>query len=74
VAIRITAVLVFLALAVSGLVILLNALNAGPGVSVAVLGLFSAGLGGAAGYFSDRIPDVSGRPGPVGSRRSHRPD
>jgi hypothetical protein len=42
-----------------GLVLLLNALNAGVGVSVAALGLAAGANGVVIGYFSDRLPDLS---------------
>jgi hypothetical protein len=50
---------------VVGLVLALNALDAGVGVSVAALGLTAGGGGAVIGYFSDRLPDLS---------RSHNED
>jgi hypothetical protein len=44
---------------VAGLTLLLNALHAGDGISVAVLGLVIGIGGGTIGYFSDRLPDFS---------------
>ena len=43
---------------VVGLVLLLNALDAGVGVSVAALGLTAGVSGAVIGYFSDRLPDI----------------
>lgn len=43
---------------VVGLILLLNALGAGVGVSVAVLGLTAGTSGAVIGYFSDRLPSL----------------
>lgn len=47
------------ATAVTALVILLNALNAGPGVAVAALLSVAAVTGAALGYLADRLPEPS---------------
>jgi hypothetical protein len=56
---------------VVGLVLLLNALDAGVGVSVAALGLTAGVSGAAIGYFSDRLPDIP-RPRSGSSTVTHR--
>jgi len=60
--------------AVAGLVLLLNAINAGAGVSAGALGLIAVMSGAAIGYFSDRLPDFPGlrRGNPATTHRSRR--
>jgi hypothetical protein len=45
------------AAAIVGLVVLLNALNAGTGVAVAALGFVAVVSGTALGLFADRLPE-----------------
>jgi hypothetical protein len=53
-------------LAVIGLVLLLNGLDAPPGIAAASLGAVAVASGGALGYFADRLPDLRrpSRPSP----------
>lgn len=44
--------------AVTGLVLLLNGLDVGAGIAVAVLGLVAVMSGAALGYLSDRLPEL----------------
>jgi hypothetical protein len=44
--------------AIVGLVLLLNGLNAGAGISVAALGLVAVASGAALGYFAGRLPEL----------------
>jgi hypothetical protein len=53
------------AAAVTGVVFLLNGLDASAGVAVAVFGMVAVASGTALGYFADRLPEL-----PRG-RRSH---
>lgn len=46
------------AVAVAGLVLLLNALDAQAGVAVAAFGLVAVASGVALGYFADRLPSL----------------
>ncbi len=52
--------------AVIGLVLLLNGLDAGVGISVAALGAVAVLSGAALGYFADRLPEL-----PQARRRRH---
>ena len=52
--------------AVVGLVLLLNRLDAGAGVAVAALGMVAVASGAALGYFADRLPEFPQ------ARRPHR--
>lgn len=45
------------AIAVAGLVFLLNGLDASAGISVAAFGLIAVATGTALGYFADRLPE-----------------
>ena len=54
---RLTFAYILVLAATAGLVLSLNALDAGVGVSVAVFGLFAVAIGFAIGYFVDQIPD-----------------
>lgn len=51
--------------AVSGVVLLLNGLDAGAGVAAAALGMVAVAGGAALGYFADRLPELRR------SRRAH---
>jgi len=64
-AIRI-ALLAVPAVAVAGLVLLLNGLDASPGIAVAAFGLVAVATGTAIGYFADRLPELPQ------ARRPHR--
>jgi hypothetical protein len=44
------------ALAVAGLVLLLNSLNASAGIAVAAFGVFAVATGATLGYFADCLP------------------
>jgi hypothetical protein len=44
--------------AAAGLVVLLNGLDAGAGITVASLGLVAVAGGAALGYFADRLPEL----------------
>jgi hypothetical protein len=54
------------AMAVAGLVLLLNGLAASAGIAVTAFGLVAVATGTALGYFSDRLPELPQ------ARRSHR--
>ena len=54
------------AVAVTGLVLLLNGLDASAGIAVAAFGLVAVATGSAVGYFADRLPE------PSQTRRPHR--
>jgi hypothetical protein len=54
------------AIAVAGLVLLLNGLDASAGISVAAFGLVAVATGTALGYFADRLPELRQ------ARRPHR--
>lgn len=56
-AIRI-ALFVVPAIAVAGLVLLLNGLDASAGIAVAAFGLVAVATGTALGYFADRLPEL----------------
>jgi hypothetical protein len=56
---RIALLYISIAIATAGLMLVLKAFGAGAAVSFAVLGLFAASVGGAIGYFGDRIPRLS---------------
>jgi hypothetical protein len=47
------------AIAVAGLVLLLNGLGASAGIAVAAFGLVAVATGLALGYFADRLPKLS---------------
>lgn len=68
--------LIFIPMTVAtvGLTLLLNAVGAGAGVSVAALGLTAVMSGAVIGYFSDRLPDFPGvrRRDPAATHRSRR--
>lgn len=53
-------------LLLAGLVLLLNALDAAPGIAIASFSLLAVSTGAAIGYFADRLS------GPQRARRSHR--
>lgn len=53
------------AIVVTGLVLLLNGLDASAGVAVAAFGLVAVATGTALGYFADRLPELPQ------ARRSH---
>jgi len=53
------------AVAVAGLVLLLNSFNASAGVAVAAFGVLAVATGSALGYFADRLPELP--------RASHAP-
>lgn len=55
------------AVAVVGLVLFLNGVDAGAGIAVAALGFLAVATGATLGYFADRLPELPG------ARRSHRP-
>jgi energy-converting hydrogenase Eha subunit A len=55
------------AVAVAGLVLFLNVVNAGTGIAAAALGALAVATGATFGYFADRLPELPG------ARRSHRP-
>ena len=55
------------AVAVAGLVLFLNGVNAGAGIAVAALGVFAVATGATLGYFADRLPELPR------TRRSYRP-
>jgi len=44
------------AIAVAGLVLLLNGLDVSAGIAVAAFGLVAVATGSALGYFADRLP------------------
>jgi hypothetical protein len=46
------------AVAVAGLVLLLNGLGASAGIAVAAFGLVAVATGVALGYFADRLPEI----------------
>lgn len=46
------------AVAVAGLVLLLNGLDASAGVAVAAFGVVAVATGSALGYFADRLPEL----------------
>ncbi|HET7052465.1 MAG TPA: hypothetical protein VFI09_00940 [Solirubrobacterales bacterium] len=46
------------AIAVAGLVLLLNSLDASAGIAVAAFGLVAVAIGTALGYFADRLPEL----------------
>lgn len=46
------------AIAVAGLVLLLNGLDASAGIAVAAFGLVAVSTGTAVGYFADRLPEL----------------
>jgi hypothetical protein len=54
------------AIAVVGLVFLLNGLDASAGIAVAAFGLLAVATGTALGYFADHLPELPR------ARRSHR--
>lgn len=54
------------AIAVAGLVLLLNGVDASAGVAVAAFGLVAVATGTALGYFADRLPELPP------ARRPHR--
>lgn len=54
------------AVAVAGLVLLLNGLDASAGIAAAAFGLVAVATGTALGYFADRLPELPQ------ARRSHR--
>lgn len=54
------------AVAVAGLVLLLNSLDASAGIAVAAFGLVAVATGTALGYFADRLHELPQ------ARRSHR--
>ncbi|HEX6754153.1 MAG TPA: hypothetical protein VF093_11275 [Solirubrobacterales bacterium] len=45
---------------VTGLVVLLNGLDASPGIAVVALGVVAVATGTALGYFADRLPELPG--------------
>jgi hypothetical protein len=47
------------AVAVAGLVLVLNGLDASPGIAVAAFGLVAVATGATLGYFADRLPELS---------------
>lgn len=53
------------AIAVAGLVLLLNGLGASAGIAIAAFGLVAVATGSALGYFADRLPELPR------ARRSH---
>lgn len=53
------------AAAVTGLVLLLNGLDAGAGIAAAALGVVAVASGATLGYFADRLPELPR------ARRSH---
>lgn len=59
------AFLVVPAVAVVGLVLLLNGLNAGAGIAVAAYGVVAVSIGAVLGYFADRLPE------PRSERKAH---
>jgi len=46
------------AIAVAGLVLLLNSLDASSGIAVAAFGVVAVATGAALGYFADRLPEL----------------
>lgn len=54
------------ALVITGLVLMLNGLDASAGIAVAAFGLVAAASGTALGYFADRLPELPR------ARRPHR--
>ena len=46
------------AVAVAGLVLLLNSVDAGVGIAVAAFGVIAVATGATLGYFADRLPDL----------------
>lgn len=54
------------AVAVAGLVLLLNGLDASAGIAVAAFGLVAVATGTALGFFADRLPELPH------ARRPHR--
>jgi hypothetical protein len=54
------------AIAIAGLVLLLNGLDASAGIAVAAFGLVAVATGAALGYFADRLPELPQ------ARRPHR--
>lgn len=54
------------AIAMAGLVLLLNGLDAGAGIAVAAFGLVAVATGATLGYFADRLPELPS------ARRRHR--
>jgi hypothetical protein len=55
------------AVAVAGLVLFLNGVDASAGIAVAALGVLAVVTGAMLGYFADRLPEFPG------ARRPHRP-
>jgi hypothetical protein len=55
------------AVAVAGLVIFLNGVDANAGIAAAAFGVLAVVSGAMLGYFADRLPELPG------ARRSHRP-
>jgi hypothetical protein len=60
--------------AVVGLVLLLNGLDAGAGIASAALGVVAVASGAALGYFADRLPELrrARRAHPLMSRHGAR--
>jgi len=60
--------------AVVGLVLLLNGLDAGAGIAAAALGVVAVASGAALGYFADRLPELrrARRAHPLMSRHGAR--
>jgi hypothetical protein len=55
----------------AGLVVLLNAIDAAPGIAVAVLGALSVGVGFVIGRNAERLPDLRSLSGHRGDPAVH---
>ena len=62
------------AIAVAGLVLLLNGLDASAGIAVAAFGVVAVATGTALGYFADRLPELPQARGPHRLAGMHRGD
>ena len=62
------------AVAVAGLVLFLNGVNAGAGIAVSALGVFAVATGAMLGYFADRLPELPGARRPRLPAGFHRGD